>query len=118
MATVSDRSRTSENGQDARSSSRDTKGNGRRRRASVSAVQVMQRAAAQMVQLTGRTPDTVSAVEQTDDGWRLEVELVELERIPATTNILATYEVEMDDDCSLVAYRRLRRYYRNAAEEA
>ena len=60
----------------------------------------------------------VSAVERTDDGWRVEVELVELERAPATTNILATYEVEMDDDCSLVAYRRLRRYYRNAAEEA
>jgi hypothetical protein len=77
----------------------------------------MQRAAAQMVMLTGRKPDTVSAVEQTDDGWRLEVELVELERIPATTNILATYEVELSEQGDVVSYRRVKRYFRNAAEE-
>ena len=47
----------------------------------------------------------------------MEVELVELERIPATTNILATYEVQLDRACGLVGYRRLRRYFRNAAEE-
>ena len=59
----------------------------------------------------------MSAIERIDDGWRVEVELVELERVPATTNILATYEVQLDNDCSLVGYRRLRRYFRNAAED-
>jgi hypothetical protein len=89
-----------------------------RRRGASNAATVTREALRQVADITGRVPDTVSAVERTDDGWRVEVELVELERVPATTNILATYEVEMDDDCSLVGYRRLRRYYRNAAEEA
>jgi hypothetical protein len=82
-----------------------------------SAVDVLRKTAEQLAQLTGRSPDTVSAIERTDDGWRLEVELVELERIPSTTNILATYEVTVDDNGDVAGYRRLRRYFRNAAEE-
>jgi hypothetical protein len=82
-----------------------------------SAVDVLRKAAEQLAQLTGRTPDTVSAIERVDDGWRLEVELVELERIPSTTNVLATYEVDVDGRGDVVGYRRLRRYFRNAAEE-
>jgi len=78
---------------------------------------VTRAALTQLAELTGRSPDTVSAIERTDEGWRVEVELVELERVPSTTNILATYEVQLDNDCSLVGYRRLRRYFRNAAEE-
>ena len=66
--------------------------------------------------LTGRTPDTVSSVEPTDGGWRVEVEVVDLERIPASTSILATSEVEVDGDGSVCGYRRVRRYFRNAAE--
>ncbi|HET6818848.1 MAG TPA: gas vesicle protein GvpO [Mycobacteriales bacterium] len=88
-----------------------------RRSTGAGAADVTREALRQLAELTGRVADTVSAVEHTDDGWRVEVELVELERVPSTTNILATYEVEMDDSCSLVGYRRLRRYYRNAAEE-
>jgi hypothetical protein len=88
-----------------------------RRPSRTGAVDVTREALRQIAELTGRVADTASAVERTDDGWRVEVELVELERVPATTNILATYEVEMDDSCALVGYRRLRRYYRNAAEE-
>src|SRR5436305_11226790 len=87
------------------------------RRNGADAQTVIRSALSQLADLTGRSPDTVSAIERIDDGWRVEVELVELERVPATTNILATYEVQLDNDCSLVGYRRLRRYFRNAAEE-
>jgi len=81
------------------------------------AADVVRTAMEQIMAATGRPADTVSAVERTDDGWRVEVEIVELERVPATTNILATYELRLDDDHSLLGFRRLRRYYRNAAEE-
>lgn len=83
----------------------------------VKAIDVMRKATTQVAQLTGRPADTVSSIERTEDGWRLEIELVELERIPATTNILATYQVELDRDGDVVSYRRVRRYFRNAAEE-
>src|SRR5438270_9475702 len=99
-----------------RSGASETSSNGRRRGADAQAV--ARAAISQLADLTGRPADTVSAVERTDDGWRVQVELVELERVPATTNILATYDVELDADCGLVGYRRVRRYFRNAAEES
>ena len=83
----------------------------------VKAIDVMRKATTQVAQLTGRPADTVSSIERTEDGWRLEIELVELERIPATTNILATSQVELDREGDVVSYRRVRRYFRNAAEE-
>jgi len=98
-----------------RSGSSGTRSSGRR--SGPDAQAVIRSAQTQLADLTGRAADTVSAIERTEDGWRVEVELVELERVPATTNILATYEVELDADCALVGYRRLRRYFRNAAEE-
>jgi len=107
MASVSQRTGNSSPGQAARL----------RRSSRVDAGVVTREALRQIADITGRPVDTVSAVERNDDGWRVEVELVELERVPSTTNILATYEVTLDDDCSLLAYRRLRRYHRNAAEE-
>jgi hypothetical protein len=70
----------------------------------------------QLAELTGRDPDSVSGLEPTDDGWRFQVEIVELERVPQTTSVLASYEVDTDPDGNVVSYRRVRRYTRNATE--
>jgi hypothetical protein len=39
----------------------------------------------------------------------------ELQRIPTTTDVLATYQVTLDDDGELVGCRRIRRYTRGSA---
>ena len=38
--------------------------------------------------------------------------MLELSRIPNTTDVLATYEVEVDSDGELMEYRRVHRYVR------
>jgi hypothetical protein len=43
--------------------------------------------------------------------------VLELRRIPETSDVLATYEVELDDDGSLTGYRRVKRYTRAQTEE-
>lgn len=98
-------------------SERTPDGKAARSRAGGTAMTVMRQAMQQVAQLTGRAADTVSAIERTDEGWRVEVELIELERVPSTTNILGTYEVRLDDEGIVIGYRRVRRYFRNAAEE-
>ena|SRR5687768_6982488 len=65
-----------------------------------------------LAELTGRQPEAVSALTRTDDGWRVVLEIVELERIPQSTDILASYAVEVDGDGDLVGYQRVDRYYR------
>jgi hypothetical protein len=65
--------------------------------------------------LFGHEPESVLGVEKVDDGWRLILEVTELERIPWTTSVMGTYEVHLNEHCDLDGYRRTRLYYRNQA---
>ena len=81
------------------------------------ASKVAQSAARQLLELTGREAEGVTGLERTDDGWKVIVEVVEVRRIPDTTDVLALYEVAVDEDGDLESYRRLRRYTRGVPGE-
>jgi Gas vesicle synthesis protein GvpO len=63
--------------------------------------------------LTGREIDTVSGIRATDDGYRVTVEVVELSRMPTTTDVLATYEVDVNAGGHVTGFARSHRYCRN-----
>ena len=52
-----------------------------------------------------------------ESGWRVHVDVLEVPRIPDTTSLLATYEVEIDKNGDLLQYRRVRRYRRGWADD-
>ena len=74
------------------------------------------RAREQLEELLERTAESVSSLERTNDGWRARLEVVELARVPESTDVLATYEVELDDDGNLRRYSRVTRYHRAHAD--
>lgn len=74
-------------------------------------------AARQLLEMTGRDAEGVIGLEKTEDGWRIEVEVLEVRRIPETTDVLALYELTVDSDGDLEGYRRMRRYTRGSAGE-
>ena len=69
-----------------------------------------------IAQLTGKKPLGATSVMPTDDGWTVEVEVVEDRRIPSSTDMLALYEVVLDLDGELLSYRRTRRYIRGVGD--
>ncbi|MEU8946095.1 gas vesicle protein [Streptomyces sp. NPDC048489] len=77
-----------------------------------SAAWAMRSAAGQLEELLGRTPESVSAIKPTDEGWEADVEVLELERVPETTSIIGTYHVTLSARGELVAYEQTRRYSR------
>ncbi|MEV6940188.1 gas vesicle protein [Streptomyces sp. NPDC051132] len=79
-------------------------------------MEVLRQARAQLTELTGLVPETVSSFEQTEDGWSLEVEVLELARVPDTMSLMASYQVELDPEGQLTGYRRVRRYERGRAD--
>ncbi|MGW4439719.1 gas vesicle protein GvpO [Streptomyces sp. NPDC004596] len=79
-------------------------------------MEVLREARAQLAELTGLEPESVSSFEQTAEGWSLEVEVLELERVPDTMSLMATYQVELDEEGQLSGYRRVRRYERGRAD--
>jgi hypothetical protein len=95
---------------------RDGDGDRPRRRKRASAAKAAAAAKNEIAELMGRAPEAVSGVERDDDGWLVTVEFVELERIPQSTDVMATYEVSLDDGGELTGYRRTKRYVRSQAE--
>ncbi|MEU6184376.1 gas vesicle protein GvpO [Nocardia sp. NPDC047038] len=69
-----------------------------------------------LVELTSKEVQGVTSMEPTEDGWQVEIEVLEDRRIPSSADILALYEVEIDLDGNLLAYRRTRRYGRGSTD--
>ncbi|MFE9022567.1 gas vesicle protein [Streptomyces sp. NPDC007808] len=81
-----------------------------------SPMEVLRQARAQLAELTGMAAETVSSFEQTEDGWTLEIEVLELARVPDTMSLMASYQVELDQQGQLTGYRRVRRYERGRSD--
>lgn len=79
-------------------------------------IEVARNVAQQLAELTGRTPDGISGIEPSEDGWVVLVDVVEVERIPHSTDVLATYEVAADADGDLLRYERLHRFSRGQTD--
>jgi gas vesicle protein GvpO len=79
--------------------------------------EVARQAALELSELIHKEPGDVTQLTRSDDGWRVHVEVVELRRIPETTDMMALYEVDADEHGSLESYRRLRRYVRGVPGE-
>lgn len=81
------------------------------------AAEAAQLALEQVRELTGREIEGVTSLQRAEQGWLVGVEVVETRRVPDTTDILAVYEAELDEDGELVSYRRIDRYARGRGSE-
>src|SRR5918998_844147 len=75
--------------------------------------EVVAQARRQLEGLLGEEAERVSGLERVDGGWSVMLEVVEVSRVPESTDVLATYEVALDDDRNLVSVNRRRRYRRS-----
>ena len=90
----------------------------RRRKKGPSGGEAVRGAREQLHELIGRPVEQVLALERNDEGnWEVLVQVVELERIPNTTDVLGAYLVDLDEDGEVGGYRRIRRYVRSQADE-
>ncbi len=69
----------------------------------------------EIITLTGLPVDTVTSVSRKEDKWVVTLDVVELRMIPNTQDVLATYEIELNNNgnSELLGYRRLGRYRRD-----
>lgn len=83
----------------------------------LSAAELSRAALATVVDLTGYQPEAVTALEWDGEYWQITVDVLELARIPNTTDVLGSYAVRLDEQGTLHGYRRLRRFQRAQAGE-
>lgn len=89
----------------------------RRRPRRPSPTELLARASDQFTDVTGNAVESVSALHRTGNGWQLNLEVVELTKIPDTQSVMATYQVQLDNSGEFVSYERLRRYARGQIDQ-
>ncbi len=78
---------------------------------------VIDSARRQLQELIGTEVESVSSFERVDDGWCVTLEVVEMRRVPDSTDVLSSYQVVLDgDDCNVVRLDRTRRYRRSQVD--
>ena len=84
----------------------------------LTATEAIQRVRRELPQLLGRPVESVLGVERDEDKlWQVTVQVVELARIPNSTDVLGAYRVTLDEDGELAGYQRRRRYNRGQADD-
>ncbi len=78
----------------------------------------MGQAKQQLEDVLGSEAESVSGLERVDGRWTVTLEVVEVRRIPESTDVLASYEVVLDDDGAIISMQRRHRYRRSQVEEA
>jgi len=92
--------------------------NGSRRNSRLSGREVVERVRRELPALLGHPVESVLGLEPDDGkGWNVTVQVVELSRIPHSTDVLGAYTVTLDQQGEIQSYKRQRRYYRNQADE-
>ncbi len=81
--------------------------------------ELLDTARSEVAQITGRHVETVSGMRRDggEDSWVVSVEVLELERVPNTMDLLASYDVTLSEDGDVLGFERRRRYHRAAADD-
>ena len=67
-------------------------------------------------ELTGLKVENVTGFEKDGDGWTVTVEVLELQRVPSTMDVMGSYDLTLSDKGDVTAFKRRRRYPRAASE--
>lgn len=79
--------------------------------------QVVERIRGELGEVLGLEVERVTGLARDDEGWRARADVVEVSRIPPSTDVLATYEVTTDAAGSVDSFERVRRFRRSEGED-
>ena len=82
----------------------------------LSAQELSQAALTTVEELTGFDAEAVTGLEWDGELWQLTVEVLELSRIPDTTDVIGSYQVQLDERGTLRGYRRTGRHHRGQVD--
>ena len=65
-----------------------------------------ERAKQQLAQVTGFKPVAAVGAYKDEEGWHVSVDLLEMTRIPESTDLLGTYVITLDDEGNMVKFEK------------
>jgi hypothetical protein len=83
----------------------------------LSAAELGQAALTTVHELTGYEPEAITGLEWDGEFWDISVDVMELSRIPNTTDVMGSYVVQLDEQGTLRGLKRMRRFVRGSADQ-
>jgi len=83
----------------------------------LSAHELSQAALSTVEELTGYEPEAITGLEWDGDVWQVTVDVLELSRVPSTTDMIGQYVVQLDEGGTLRGYKRTARFQRCQSQE-
>lgn len=78
---------------------------------------LIERTTRQMAAITGLPADAVSRFDRAACGWTLGIDMLEHRSIPRTRDLIASFEVRLDEDGTLTSWRRTGRFLRRRTHD-
>ena len=78
----------------------------------LSAAELSAAAITTVQELTGYEPEAVTGLEWDGEFWDVTVDVLELARVPNTTDVIASYHVQLDEGGTLRGLKRTNRFVR------
>jgi len=72
----------------------------------ITAAQAIDQAKKQIGELIERKPSSVLSVSRTEEGWNISVEMLERKAIPDHMDLLARYDIRLDEEGNVVKFDR------------
>ncbi|MBI3052206.1 gas vesicle protein [Candidatus Woesearchaeota archaeon] len=63
-------------------------------------------------ELLNKQPESVSLLEKTEKGWRMEVEVLERKAIPDKFDLLSVFELNLDSAGNILSFKQIRKIIR------
>jgi len=83
----------------------------------LSAAELGQAALTTVHELTGYEPEAITGLVWDGEFWDISVDVMELSRIPNTTDVMGSYVVQLDEQGTLRGLKRMRRFVRGSADQ-
>jgi hypothetical protein len=83
----------------------------------LSALELARAALTTVEELTGHRSEAATGLEWDGESWCVTVEVLEMSRVPSTTDVIGSYQVRLDGQGTLRGYKRLRRFVRGEARD-
>ena len=76
-----------------------------------------ERAKEQLAEVTGLSPVAAVGGFKDDEGWHLSVDVLEMARLPESTDIIGTYVVTLDPEGNMIKFEKKRARLRGESYE-
>lgn len=67
-------------------------------------------------ELFKKEPESISSIEKTEKGWKVQVEILERKSLPDKFDLLKVIEFNLNEDCKILGFKQIKKIQRGDTE--